>query len=418
MSHKGIVGLRNIGNTCFMNAVFQALRYSPGFLEFFWKSFIHCEKEDEAIAKSLYDIFTKLLAAPSGSVVDTRSFTQMLIKTLSENGRLEYRFNQQMDSSEFLQYLMDTVAMYQSNPVSMSIAPGTGDEAVHSAQTRALESWINYYEKGHCSFIENFYGQMQTIGRCTNCHTKTSESYEPLSKIEASIPDSNIEGAPAPTLFECLKMGSFDTNIASDYRCESCKIYESSKEKGTIRRVSRMSRFPEELIIVLKRFVRIGGNAGTSRKVSGKILWDLNKLDLNELAAFPSPFKTAPPIYKTYAVIEHIGRTIESGHYTMRARHGSKWIEYNDEMAHEIPEEHVVTVNSYIIFATSNRSYDSFQKDIYPKYKALAEASGRAESVSTPVVVRDPVPEYTALAAAALPPCRFPRGGAGGPPPS
>jgi hypothetical protein len=239
-----------------------------------------------------------------------------------------------------------------------------------------------------------------------------------LSKIEASIPDSNIEGAPAPTVFECLKMGSFDTNIADDYKCEFCKIYETSKEKGTIRRVTRMSRFPEELIIVLKRFVRIGGNAGKSRKVSGKILWDLNKLNLSELAAFPSPFKTAPPIYKTYAVIEHIGRTVESGHYMMRARHGSKWIEYNDEMAYEVPEERVITDNSYIIFATSNKSYDSFQKDIYPKYKALAEAIVGAESISTPVVVRDPVPEYTALAAAALGSSPIPRGGAGGPPPS
>jgi ubiquitin C-terminal hydrolase len=395
-----------------MNAVFQCLRYSPGFLEFFWKSFIHHDKSGEAFAKALHDLFTKMLTTRSGSIVNPRSFIRTFIDTSAMDGRLDYIFRQQMDSSEFLQYLLDMVVTYQSRPVKMSITPGSGgSDTVHSSQTRALESWISYYEKGHCSLIENFYGQMQTTGHCTNCKTQTSETYEPLSKIEASIPDSNIQGARAPTVFECLKLGSFGDEIIDDYKCDTCHV------RGNNVFTRRMSRFPEELIIVLKRFTRIGGHTGTSRKVRGGILWDLDKLDLTELAAFPCPFKTSVPIYKTYAIIEHLGPTIEHGHYTMRARHGSKWIEYNDSMAHEIPEDHVITDNSYIIFATSNDSYDSFQKEMYPKYKKMAEAIYASTPEVTPAVVsRTAVPDYTTLAAAALAP--GPMGGAGSGPPS
>jgi len=364
MSHK--VGIANVGNTCFMNAVFQALRHSPGILEFFWKAFHHYNKKGEAIGKAFYDLITKILAAnpPAAfptlpATVDPRAFVRTFTYVTRTEGGIEYRFGDQLDASEFLQYIMDTIHTYMSYPVIMDITPGSGDNIILSQQTHALEAWKASYEKEYSSILDQFFGQTQNITTCMNCNKKSSEKYEPWCKIEASIPNSNIHGARAPTLLECLEH-SFSEEIVEDYNCDSCHVRSSCKK------THRLTRLPTNIIIVLKRFTNTGG------KVSGGILWDLENLDLNNHYAFISPFKTPPPSYKTYAVIEHHGRT-GGGHYFMRARQGSQWIEYNDSSVREIPKELVITDNSYIIFATSNPSYESFHKTIYPEYKHRAE---------------------------------------------
>jgi hypothetical protein len=70
-------------------------------------------------------------------------------------------------------------------------------------------------------------------------------------------------------------------------------------------------------------------------------------------------------------VIEHQGRTPDSGHYFARVRQGDKWFEYNDDIpAEEILEEDIITNNSYIIYATSDPRYDSFFTTELPAYKA------------------------------------------------
>ena len=61
MSHK--VGFLNVGNTCFMNVIFQGLRHTPEIVTFFWDPFRHYNKKGEAINKAFYDLITKILVA-------------------------------------------------------------------------------------------------------------------------------------------------------------------------------------------------------------------------------------------------------------------------------------------------------------------------------------------------------------------
>ena len=108
-------------------------------------------------------------------------------------------------------------------------------------------------------------------------------------------------------------------------------------------------------------------------------------MDLERFYSFPNTFSTPRAVYKTYAVIEHHGR-LAGGHYFMRARQGSQWVEYNDSSVRDIPKESIVTDNSYIIFATSNPSYDSFHKTKLPTYMTLAEERIAAAATTTATV--------------------------------
>jgi ubiquitin C-terminal hydrolase len=377
MSHK--VGIANVGNTCFMSAVFQALRHCPDFLKFFWKPFVHYDyKKREAVCKSLYDLMTTILATkpppafPSlPGVVDPRSFVRTLLDTIrKEGGLLEYRFGEQVDSSEFLQYILETLHEYMRYSVTMEIVPGIGDDPVQQFRKRVLEAWKHENEKNYSKILDTFGFQIHNAVVCANCNNKSSEAFETYLKCELSIPNSNINGAVAPTLMGCIRH-SFSNEIVDDYKCSACNV------RSSCRKTHQVTRIPVNAIWVLKRFTNSGG------KVSGGILWDLDHLDVSSVCASLPAFE-ASPIYKTYAVIEHVGRA-GGGHYYMRARHGNRWFEYNDSSVKEIPTHAVITDNSYIIFTTSSDSYDSFHETVYPTYKALAEASLAPSSSGTVV---------------------------------
>jgi len=349
-----------------MNVIFQGLRHTPEIVTFFWNPFRHYNKKGEAINKAFYDLITKILVAKPPipfptlpGTVDPRSFVRTFEYLVKMEGGLEYRFGEQMDASEFLDYLLDQIHTYCAAPVIMEITPGTGDSGILGQQTRALEAWKDKYTSGHSFLVDSFFGQTQNITICMNCNKISSENYEAWTKMEVAIPGSAVHGSRAPTLLECIQH-TYSEEIIDDWKCESCNV------RSTCKKTHRLTRLPTNIIIVLKRFTNSGG------KVSGGILWDLDHLDLERFYPFPNTFKTPKAVYKTYAVIEHHGR-LAGGHYFMRARQGSQWVEYNDSSVRDIPKESIVTDNSYIIFATSNPSYDSFHATRYPEYIARAE---------------------------------------------
>ena len=382
MSHK--VGFLNVGNTCFMNVIFQGLRHSPEFITVFWKSFRNYDRPGRMISKAFYNLLTMMLIAkpptafPSlAATVDPRPFVRTFEHIIRMEGGLEYRFGEQMDASEFLDYLFDQIHTYCATPVIMEITPGTGNAGILGQQTRALEAWKAKYTSEHSFLVDSFFGQTQNITICMNCNKISSENYEAWTKMEVAIPGSAVHGSRAPTLLECIDH-TYSEEIIDDWKCGSCHVRSNCKK------THRLTRLPTNIVIVLKRFTNSGG------KVSGGILWDLDHLDLERFYSFPNTFGTPKAVYKTYAVIEHHGR-LAGGHYFMRARQGLSWYEYNDSSIREIPKESIVTDNSYIIFATSNPSYDSFHETNLPTYITLAEErAAAAAAVAAATAAADP----------------------------
>jgi len=390
MSHETAItlisGLPNVGNTCFMNAIFQALFHSPVVLKYFWKPFIHYNKSGEAICKALYDIFTAMLTS-SPPTVPLRQFMLVFKASAMHGKRIEFIPGMQLCSAEFLQYILEEMDAYLSKRSIAEITDGTGDPVILDQQTRALDAWITSFAINksiprssilYSPILENMHGQTESITFCTNCRAKSSQRYDIWGKLEVSIPGSDTHGARAPTLLECIA-NRFNDETMDDYGCEDCKLRDkvratcqathapkngiSCKECHTLTigmRRNRISRSPKELVIELKRYMFDPFHpTRLPKKVTGGILWDLDDLNLTPYLAFVSPFKTPPPRYKTYAVVEHQGSSPNSGHYFVRIRRGNKWFEYNDNApVREIPKEYVITNNSYLIFASSDREYN------------------------------------------------------------
>jgi ubiquitin C-terminal hydrolase len=337
------IGLVNIGNTCFLNVVLQALRHCPPINTIFLSEhdIVSREKSDR---KQLLQAFQTLMrdfatvTSPQAGMRPSlvpRGFFHSLHTVLRDTEDYWYRPGEQCDAAEALQYILDSLhhAMYRK--VRMSVS-GTATAEEHTSHIKAIRSWASFFENEYSPIVNHFNGQYMIKITCTKCGN-VSERYEPWLMLKAPIPGADVVGGPAPTLKACLD-AAFESETIDDYACEKC----TSKQRAV--KSERISRLPPITIVSIKRFT----NAG--HKVRGLIPWDLESLDFRPWLAFErSPFSDeSSSVYKTFAVIEHHGSSF-GGHYRMYARDSTDvWHEYDDSSVNTVAPDRVITSDSYI----------------------------------------------------------------------
>lgn len=385
------IGLANVGNTCFLNVILQALRIAPPMVQMTLTDLEHpIVLREESKKRELVVAFQTLMQdfwkarIPEGRqpTMIPRGFVHAFYNVLRNNDDDWHSPGEQSDAAEVLQYILEGMHDGMYKKVRMEVQ-GDAVTSEDAQQIKAIQSWADFHSKEYSSIIHNFYGQSQITVECTNCSNK-NQRYEPWLVIKAPIPGSATAGAPAPSMQDCLA-AAFDTETIDDYACEKCK----GKHKATI--TSRISRMPNVLFVSLKRFTNTG------HKVRGRIAWDLDCTNFRDFTAFrrdPFSNSTLDPEYETFAVIEHLGG-LRGGHYRMYARQGD-WYLYDDSSVHIVPPERVVTDDSYIACMIPRRQAPAMRKtmndlilkarEFATKQEADAAAASSAAADTAPPV--------------------------------
>ena len=308
-------GLENLGNTCYLNSAFQALRKTTPFAEYFgtdaWKAHLHEDRKGVTLAEHTAELVTAL-QKPGADSVSPRKFVRTFVQFAHEIND-EIRPGAQACAAEAIQILLDGLHTQLSREVRMNIS-GVAITADQTEFIKSLESWSKYYQKEYSPLVDAFYGQTQIKLVCTQCK-HFSIRYEPWGVLELEIPGAEKAGNPAPTLHECF-IKAFSPEMIDDYTCENCK------QKGVTRKETKFSRLPKNLILTLKRFTNTGA------KVRARISYDENNVDLAAMRTWPSlQVKTK---YHVVSTVEHMGSS-RGGHYCMRARDDEGWYVYDDE---------------------------------------------------------------------------------------
>lgn len=350
------IGLQNLGNTCFLNVVLQALRLCPAVGSIFLGPDLAprqaSKKRDilPGFQTLMKDFWKKAPAENEKSIMVPRGFFQTLTRVLRETDDDWYHHGQQADAAEAFQYLIDGLHDATYRRVIMNVR-GTAKNDEEKSQMKALESWAQFYGKEYSPLINNFYGQSQVKVTCDTCRT-VSERYEPWLMLKAPIPGSEVAGGPAPNMDACIR-AAFAPETIEDYHCDNCK------KKSIAQMTTQISRLPPFLIVALKRFT----NAG--QKVRGKIAWNLDSTDFSKVMAFHrNPFGEAKleREYTTVSVIEHIGG-VHGGHYHMYNRQKDKWYNYDDSSTRQVPPEQVVNDDSYIMIMVPKENMEQMFKE-------------------------------------------------------
>ncbi|XP_032780533.2 ubiquitin carboxyl-terminal hydrolase 21 [Daphnia magna] len=341
----GLVGLRNIGNTCFMNSVLQCLSNTRSVLEYVISNEYtnHINTSTSSMNGALIKAFAIVLAELWKKDEDEEdSYSSSAVNPTALKSQIQkfaprfMGYNQQ-DAQEFLRYLLEGLhedvnrIAVKPRPLEHDISDDLSDSE------KAMESWKRYLRRDDSKIVDLFVGQLKSTLQCTVCG-HCSVTFDPFWDLSLPIPPSSKSSVK---LYHCLDLFGKEEILDGDEKptCAKCQTRRKCTKKFTIH------KFPQILVLHLKRF----SPGERFRKLDASVDFPLTDLDMS---AYTSPgIKQLPCSYQLYGVINHSGSAY-SGHYTASCRHpfSGNWHEYNDSRISNLTPQRVVSSEAYLLF--------------------------------------------------------------------
>ncbi|XP_067004916.2 ubiquitin carboxyl-terminal hydrolase 3 isoform X2 [Anabrus simplex] len=348
---KKVVGLRNLGNTCFMNAVLQSLSNIEEFCYYF-KQLPSLEKQngngrriypstrsykevnDTVMAEELRKVLISLTQGGGKSAISPESLFLVIWNVVPR-----FRGYQQQDAHEFLRYMLDRVHT----------------ELLQLLPDISLKDSL--VQKGRASIVTSvFGGTLQSEVRCLNCSTE-SRKHDPFLDLSLDIPEKfqfiqkkskeGEDSGPPCSILDCLTSFIEVEELADTelYYCSNCKSKQKSTKRFWIRRL------PNVLCLHLKRF---RWHNFFRTKIATNISFPVTALDMSQfvLTGMHDTRRSGygSNLYDLAAVIVHHGSGAGSGHYTAFAVNDGQWFHFNDSTVRPTEIEVVEKCKPYILF--------------------------------------------------------------------
>jgi len=334
-ANKGLSGLANLGNSCYLNSCMQIFSHTYELNEFLLEGggkYKHLLKKlPDSIVLLEWDKLRELLWS-SNCTIAPHSF----VKTVRQVARIKQRdiFSgyQQNDIQEFLLFIIDCFHTALSREVDMQIS-GTSQNETDLLAITAYKMMQNMYKKDYSDILKIFYGIHVSQIKAIQDNKVLSMSAEPFSVISLSLPEKT-----SPTLFDCLDLYC-DSEILTG---ENAWYNEKTALKETVERNIIFWSLPNILIIDLKR-----------SKLNNKKLHTLVQIPLHDVnfSQYVKGYNANSYIYDLYGVCNHSGGGGAGGHYFAYIKNANgKWYNFNDTMVNEIQESQVISAMSYCLF--------------------------------------------------------------------
>lgn len=366
----GTTGLKNLGNTCYMNSIIQCMSGTVPLARYFLSGFYkgHLNRENRLGSRG---IFAEAFANLNRNLwEETYAFVSpVTIKDISGRLNSQFRGKDQQDAQEYLEFFLDYLHEdLNANAGKPRLRELTDDEEKRReelpVQVASYYEWERYVHTNLSMIVKWFQGQFRSRLKCLKCgHTSTT--YSPFMYLSLPIPAK--AGPNGCTLKDCMDEFTKEEILDGDdaWHCPVCKKPRKASKQLSI------SRMPVVLIIHLKRFSSHGMwrdkvntlvNFGKSVDLTRYLPPPLDPKDTPGGKGLPMGSEVTPPFYYSlYAVTNHYG-SLTSGHYTASVRvgggtggrEGGVWHKFDDTKATKMEAEDVVNRNAYILFWVRN----------------------------------------------------------------
>ena len=359
-----LIGLNNIGSTCYKNAVLQCLSQTKDLTNYFLNDDNYNEIINNNIAKknprakTLCPIYYNLIKNLWKKDAPFKSFSpnefMNSISKMTEKESARFGLYEAGDAKDFIIYILERMHKELKQPIKNKFWKlGPNDKLNQYDKDNAFLFFLDEFQQNTSIVSELFYGFNETTNVCQFCKDKYNANGEiepicynygifnilifPLEEVrkyrlqimQETNTNINLEKiANVVSLFECFfynqKTDFFTAKgpkgIDNRQFCNVCKQnYDSAY-------TTKIFVSPNILVLILNR------GKGNVFNI---------KLD------FPLQFDTTPfvlnrsqnqEIYNLYAVITHLGQSGPSGHFVAACKSpvDGNWYRYNDAFVNQI----------------------------------------------------------------------------------
>ncbi|KAI7897645.1 uncharacterized protein BX663DRAFT_527436 [Cokeromyces recurvatus] len=348
--HIGTTGLKNLGNTCYMNSIIQCLSGTIPLARYLISGTFrqHVNRGNKSgtggvLVETFADLL-RVLWSESCNFVSPMTFREALIRFAPQ-----FSGTDQQDSQEFLMFLLDGLHEdLNSRNSHHSVIKELSDaefEKLPDWQASSL-SWEKYLARNSSIIVNLFQGQYRSKLTCLSCK-QTSTSYNVFMSLSLPIPVKKLR-LSSVTLYDCLDYFVKEETLDKEdgWNCPKCR-----KKRKALKQLT-LTRTPDILLIHLKR---ISPDGLFKNKMDTIVKCPTRSLDLSDYiptSMTPAPSQDRPSyIYDLYAVSNHYG-SLTGGHYTACVRDGykDKWHYFDDSKFSLCEENKVITKAAYNLF--------------------------------------------------------------------
>jgi ubiquitin carboxyl-terminal hydrolase 2/21 len=313
---KGLSGLTNLGNTCFLNSTMQVLSHTYELNNFLnMKTYNKLlNKKYDSVLLIEWDALRELLWKEN-CIVSPVKFVSVVQKLAKIKGQELFTGFNQNDLPEFLIFVIDCFHNALSREVNMTIQGNVKDDKDNIA-VKCFERIKQMYEKDYSEIWNMFYGIHVSQLENSETNELVSITPEPYFIINLPIPENNKE----PSLIDCFNL------YVEGELLDGVKNEQTGEQYAAKKKIMFWS-FPNILVIDIKRF------NSNNRKNQVFVDFPLENLDLSK---YVIGYNNESYVYDLYAVCNHSGSSL-GGHYTSFVKNANgKWYHYNDTNVSEV----------------------------------------------------------------------------------
>ena len=334
---KGLTGLENLGNTCFLNACMQVLNHTYELNALLdskiYEKYLKHDSTDSNILIEWNDL-RNVMWSGNGIITPNR-FVNNVRQIAEIKQRDLFTGYAQNDMPEFLLFFLDCMHNCMSRGINVKISGNTVND-VDEMAVQCYNMLKNTYAKEYSEIMDLFYGIFTS--EIISMNSENSRlSLKPESYFMLDLPvlhDNYI----ATNLHGCFEFFIKPEILEGD----NSWYNEKTGEKENVKKQFSFWNFPKILVITLKRFTP------GMQKITQLIDFPINDLDLSRYVRGynPNSYK-----YDLYGVCNHMGGVM-GGHYTAFVRNSeNNWLHCNDRHVEIVDNpQNIVTPMAYCLF--------------------------------------------------------------------
>ncbi|TGZ50984.1 ubiquitin carboxyl-terminal hydrolase 2-like [Temnothorax longispinosus] len=326
--HSGMSGLKNLGDSCYMNSIIQCLSNTTNLAKYFTDNSNNDNMTQGQVVEEVARVINALWTGQYKSV------SPRDLKVIVEQHTDRFEPYEQQDSHEFLTFLLEHMHYELKKEANIPIE-----------LTNAEKEWDKAMNSERSIISDLFFGLLRCTTTCSCCK-QANITYKTFNSLTMSLPRFS-----RCSLNECMEEKFVTGQKVSEWECPKCQIPRDATKKFDFVKLAPI------VVIHLNRFAYGWMNGEWLEKRNTAVDFPLTGFNLKpylmENTIMSNNIRNYN--YSLYAISNHCG--MDGGHYTAFCKNPAQntWYKYDDETVTEVSPSKVKSQDrsAYLLFYTS-----------------------------------------------------------------